>query len=41
MEQNVWTEILDSLAGLEDDQLQGLLDSSKLGFDGNFTISAD
>ena len=40
MEQNGWTEILESLAGLENDQLQGLLDSSKLGFDGNFTITA-
>ena len=41
MEHNGWTEILESLAGLENDQLQGLLDSSKLGYDGNFTISAD
>ena len=41
MEQNGWTEILESLAGLENDQLQGLLDSSKLGFDGNFTIAAE
>ena len=41
MEQNGWTEILESLAGLENDQLQGLLDSSKLGFDGNFTITAE
>ncbi len=41
MEQNGWTEILKSLAGLRNDQLQGLLDSSKLGFDGNFTIAAE
>ncbi len=41
MEQNGWTEILESLAGLENDQLQGLLDSCELGFDGNFTITAD
>jgi len=41
MEQNGWTEILESLAGLENEQLQGLLDSSKLGFDGNFTITAE
>ena len=41
MEQNGWTEILESLAGLENDQLQGLLDSCKLGFDGNFTITAE
>ena len=41
MEKNGWTEILESLAGLENDQLQGLLDSSKLGFDGNFTITAE
>ena len=40
MEQNGWTEILESLAGLENDQLQGLLDSSRLGYDGNFTIVA-
>ena len=41
MEDNGWTEILESLAGLENEQLQGLLDSSKLGFNGNFTITAD
>ena len=41
MEDNGWTEILESLAGLENEQLQGLLDSSKLGFDVNFTITAD
>ena len=41
MEQNGWTEILESLAGLENDQLQGLLDSSELGYDGNFTITAE
>lgn len=41
MERNGWTEILESLAGLENEQLQGLLDSSKLGFDGNFTIAAE
>jgi hypothetical protein len=41
MEDNGWTEILQSLAELENEQLQGLLDSSKLGFDGNFTITAD
>jgi hypothetical protein len=41
MEQNGWTEILESLAGLENEQLQGLLDSSKLGYDGNFTITAE
>ena len=40
MEDNGWTEILESLAGLENEQLQGLIDSSKLGFDGNFTITA-
>ena len=40
MEQNGWTEILESLAGLENEQLQGLLDSSRLGYDGNFTIVA-
>ena len=41
MEDNGWTEILESLAELENEQLQGLLDSSKFGFDGNFTITAD
>ncbi len=41
MEQNGWTEILESLAGLENDQLQGLLDSCELGYDGNFTITAE
>ena len=41
MEQNGWTEILESLAGLENEQLQGLLDSSKFGYDGNFTIAAE
>ena len=41
MEPNGWTEILESLAGLGNDQLQGLLDSSTLGFDGNFTITAN
>jgi len=41
MEQNGWTEILKSLAGLENERLQGLLDSSKLGYDGNFTITAE
>ena len=41
MEENGWTEILESLAGLENERLQGLLDSSKLSYDGNFTINAE
>lgn len=41
MEENGWTEILESLAGLENEQLQGLLNSSKLSYDGNFTINAE
>lgn len=41
MEQNSWTEILKSLAGLENDQLQELIDSSRLGYDGNFIITAE
>jgi len=41
MNENSWTEILESLAGLENDQLQGLLDSCKLSYDGNFTINAE
>lgn len=41
MEENGWTEILESLAELENDQLQGLLDSSKRGYNGNFIIEAE
>jgi len=41
MEENGWTEILESLAGLENDQLQGLLDSCNLSYDGNFIIKAE
>ncbi len=41
MNENGWTEILESLAGLENDQLQGLLDSCQLSFDGNFIIEAE
>lgn len=40
MEENGWTEILEALSELGDNQLQSLLDSSYLGFDGNFTIQA-
>lgn len=41
MNENGWTEILESLAGLENDQLQGLLDSCNLSYDGNFIINAE
>ncbi len=41
MKENGWTEILESLAGLENDQLQGLLDSCNLSYDGNFIIKAE
>ena len=41
MNDNGWTEILISLAELENEQLQKLIDSSKLGFDGNFTLTAE
>lgn len=41
MNENSWTEILESLAGLGNDQLQGLLDSCDLSYDGNFIIKAE
>lgn len=41
MDTNNWTDILNSLAELDDPHLQTLIDSSEFGFDGNFTIQAE
>lgn len=40
-EQNAWAEIRSNLAAIEDDALQGLIDSSSMSFDGHYNLSAD